>query len=280
MTRRSGRSRLPWGSLIILAVLLLSAIFANFIAPHDPLDSNLSARLQPPVFQGGTWSNILGTDEIGRDILSRLLFGARISLLLGGAALLIGAVIGVVIGLVAGYAGGTVDAVLMRATDMALSYPVILLALLLSVALGPRNTNLVIAASFILWARFARVVRGEVLHIKEQMYVDAARIVGGSPTRVLVRHILPNLINTLMILASLQMGWVILIEASLSYLGAGVPPPQPSWGAMAAQGTSYITSAWWVAGMPALAVMLAVLVFNLVGDWLRDRLDPRLQRSA
>jgi peptide/nickel transport system permease protein len=278
--RRAHRPNLPWGSLLILSTLFGSAVFANVIAPFDPLQTNLPMRLTPPAFQTGNWTYVLGTDDAGRDILSRIIFGARTSLLLAGASLIVGASIGTCIGLVAGYAGGLRDVVLMRITDLTLSYPVILLALLLSVALGPRTANVIVAISFILWARFARVVRGEALLVKEQPYVDAARTVGASPSRIVVRHVLPNLANTIMVLASLQLGWVILVEASLSFLGAGVPPPEPAWGSMTALGRDYVVTAWWVPTMPGIAIMLTVLALNLLGDWLRDRLDPRLRRAS
>lgn len=267
----------PWGSIFILSVFLSFALFAEVVAPYDPLATNLAKRLTPPVFQTGDWTAILGTDDLGRDILSRIVFGARVSLLVAGASLLVGAAIGTVVGLVAGYSGGIRDAILMRITDLVLSYPVILLALLLAVAVGPRTSNVVIAIAFILWARFAIVVRGETLLIRQQLYIDAARAVGATPLRIVTRHIFPNLANTITVLASLMLGWVILIEASLSFLGAGVPPPEPAWGSMTALGRDYVVEAWWVPTMPGFAIMLAVLALNLFGDWLRDRLDPRLR---
>jgi peptide/nickel transport system permease protein len=168
----------------------------------------------------------------------------------------------------------------MRITDLTLSYPVVLLALLLAVALGPQTTNVIIAITFILWARFARVVRGEALLIREQPYIDAAEVIGAPGPWIVVRHVLPNLLNTIMVLASLQLGWVILIEASLSFLGAGVPPPEPAWGSMTALGRDFVVTAWWVPTMPGVAIMLTVLSLNLLGDWLRDRLDPRLHGAA
>jgi peptide/nickel transport system permease protein len=266
----------PVGSLLILGTFLLCAVFADVLAPHDPLATNIRARLQPPAFQSGDWAHVLGTDEVGRDILSRLIYGARVSVVLGGASLLVAALIGIAIGMISGYLGGAWDSILMRVTDIALCYPVILLALLLATALGPQTINVLIAISAILWARFARVVRGEVLQLREAQFVEAAHTLGLSQRRIVLRHILPNITNTVMVLASLQLGWAILIEAALSFLGAGVPPPQPAWGLMASVGRDYIDSAWWVSAMPGLAIMLVVVATNLFGDWLRDRLDPRL----
>jgi peptide/nickel transport system permease protein len=281
--RRGLRRRmrgLPIASLTTLVVLLACALAPEAIAPHDPLMTNLSARLTPPAPMSGDWTYVLGTDDVGRDILSRIIHGARISLLLAAISLLVGAAIGTTVGLVAGYSGGRRDAVLMRITDLTLSYPVILLALLLAVALGPQTSNVVIAIAFILWARFARVVRGEALLIKQQPYIDAARVTGASSPRIVVEHVLPNLFNIILVLASLQLGWVILIEASLSFLGAGVPPPAPAWGSMTALGRDYVVSAWWVPTVPGVAIMLSVLSLNLIGDWLRDRLDPRLHGAG
>jgi peptide/nickel transport system permease protein len=277
----AGRMReLPLASLTILGFLLACALAPEAIAPHHPLDTNLSARLTPPAPLSGDWTYVLGTDDLGRDILSRIIHGARTSLLLAGASLLLGAVLGTTVGLTAGYSGGMRDAVLMRITDLTLSYPVILLALLLAVALGPQTSNVVVAIAFILWARFARVVRGEALLIRQQPYIDAARVTGASSPRIVVEHVLPNLFNIILVLASLQLGWVILIEASLSFLGAGVPPPAPAWGSMTALGRDYVVTAWWVPTIPGIAIMLSVLSLNLIGDWLRDRLDPRLHGAA
>jgi peptide/nickel transport system permease protein len=269
---------LPMASLSVLCLLLAMALLAPLISPHDPLAVHLTERLAPPVFAGGTWSHPLGVDAVGRDILSRIIFGARIDLPLAAATLVLGGVIGTAVGMVSGYVGGWVDELLMRITDLTISYPMILLAVLLAVVLGPHTSNVVIAVAAIMWARFARVVRGDVLSIRERDYVALARVAGTSGSKILVRHILPNVINTVVVLASLQAGWVIIVEASLSFLGAGVPPPQPAWGSMIAEGMNYLTTAWWVSTMPGLAIVASVLSLNLFGDWLRDRLDPSLSQ--
>ncbi len=267
----------PIGSAVILFILVGTAVFAPTLAPFDPLDTNLPDRLQPPALLGGSWDHPLGTDATGRDILSRILYGARISLTVGAASLAAGALVGTTIGLVAGYLGGRLDAILMRIADLSLSYPIILLALLLAAAYGAKSENVVIAVAFVLWARFARVVRAEALSVRERDHVALARIAGASSTRIILRHIMPNVMNTVLVLASLQLGWAILAEAALSFLGAGIPPPNPAWGSMVAQGREYVVSAWWVPTMPGLAILVTVLSVNLLGDWLRDRLDPRLR---
>ena len=272
------RTELPVVSLIVLGVFVVAAIFADVIAPFDPMETNLSNRLQPPVFDSGTWTHVLGTDGAGRDILSRLIFGARISLAIGVTALILGAVLGTAVGLVAGYFGGPLDTILMRLVDITISLPIFLLALLLAGRFGPTTLNVIIAVAFIMWSRFARVVRGEVLTLRERDYVALAKVAGSGPFGTMFRHILPNVFSTVVVLASLMLGWVLLVEASLSFLGAGVPPPEPAWGSMVALGREFITTAWWVPTMPGLAIMLAVLAMNVFGDWLRDRLDPTLRQ--
>jgi peptide/nickel transport system permease protein len=279
MVRRRLRSvqELPLAALAVLAVFVLIGIFAGQVAPHDPLAIDIPMRLQPPAFETGLWLHPLGTDELGRDVLSRVIFGARLSLAVGAVALIVGAVAGVAIGITAGYTGGITDVVLMRLTDLALSYPVILLALLLTVVFGPGPGNVIAAIAFVLWARFARVVRGQTLVIRELGYVLLARVAGASPLRIGFVHILPNVASQVIVLASLQAGAVILLEASLSFLGAGLPPPDPDWGSMIAAGRQYVVTAWWLPTVPGIAIMLLVLSLNMFGDWLRDRLDPRLR---
>lgn len=269
---------LPIAAMTILLVLVAGAILADVVAPYDPLTIDLANRLQPPVFQGGSWAHALGTDPTGRDILSRILHGSRVTLYIASTSLLLGAVAGTTLGLVAGYYGGLIDSVLMRAADLTISYPVYMLALVMAVTFGPSQVNIIVAVTIVLWARFARVVRGEALALRTRDYVALARIAGASPWRIVTRHMLPNVLNTVVVLASIQLGGVILIEAALSFLGAGVPPPAPAWGSMIAAGRDYVTTAWWVPTMPGLALMATVLCLNLLGDWLRDRLDPKLRQ--
>jgi peptide/nickel transport system permease protein len=271
---RGALARLPWVPSLIIAVLIFAALFAPFLAPHSPTAQSLPDKLTPPAWQeGGSTKHLLGTDLLGRDVLSRLLYGARISLTVAAAALLAGGGIGLAIGIVSGYLGGRADSFLMRIVDATLTFPTILIALLLAV-------SLVIAITVILWARFARVVRGEVLTVKARDFVALARVHGCSPVRIMAVHILPNVMNTFMVLLSLHIGFVILVEAALSFLGAGIPPPTPSWGQMVAEGRSHIASAWWLSFLPGFAIMLVVLAFNLFGDWLRDWLDPRLRQQV
>lgn len=276
---RSELSRLPWIPFAIITVLVLVALLAPLIAPHSPTEQSLPEKLRPPFWQeGGSPAHLLGTDALGRDMLSRLVYGTRASLTAAACALLVGGTVGLSIGIVAGYVGGRVDATLMRIVDATLSFPTILIALLLAVSLGQGLRTIVIAIALIIWARFARVVRGEVLAVKTRDFVALARVHGCSGLRIMAVHVLPNVMNTFMVLLTLHMGFVIIVEASLSFLGAGIPPPTPAWGQMVADGRSLIASAWWVSVMPGVAIMLMVLAFNQFGDWLRDWLDPRLRQ--
>lgn len=276
---RGELSRLPWIPFAIIAALVVVAVFAPLIAPQSPTEQSLPDKLLPPVWEdGGSRTHLLGTDALGRDMLSRLVYGARVSLTAAACALLAGGGVGLAVGVLAGYAGGRVDAALMRVVDATLSFPTILIALLLAVSLGQGLRTIVLAIAFIIWARFARVVRGEVLAVKARDFVALARVHGCSGLRIMAVHILPNVTNTFMVLLTLHIGFVIVVEASLSFLGAGIPPPTPSWGQMVADGRSYIASAWWLSVVPGAAIMLVVLAFNLFGDWLRDWLDPRLRQ--
>lgn len=270
---------LPWTPLIIICTMLFVALFAPWLAPHSPIEQTLANKLLPPFWQeGGSAAHLLGTDEFGRDVFSRLLYGARVSMTVSALALLVGGGVGLVIGIVSGYVGGRVDAVLMRLVDAALAFPAILFALLLAVTMGQGMRTIVIAISLLLWATFARVVRGEVLSIKQRDYIALARVHGCSAVRIMATHVLPNVVNTFMVLLTLYVGVVIVAEASLSFLGAGIPPPTPSWGLMVAEGRGKITSAWWLSLIPGIAITLVVLSFNVFGDWLRDRLDPKLRQ--
>jgi peptide/nickel transport system permease protein len=275
----SGGRRLPLISLGIIAVFVLLAILAPILSPADPHDQSLRNRFTPPVWQeGGTWKYPLGTDRLGRDMLSRIIWGSRVSLAAGVITVLVASAFGAAVGLVAGYYGGRVDAALMRGTDATLSFPVILLALILAVTVGPSFTNVVVAIAVILWARFARVIRGQVLTLMQLDFIAQSRIAGAGAWRIITRHLFPNTLNTLVVLVTLQIGYVIIVEASLSFLGAGIPPPTPAWGSMISEGREFVTSAWWVSMFPGLAIMLVVLAFNLLGDWLRDTLDPKLRQ--
>jgi peptide/nickel transport system permease protein len=276
---RSDLGRLPWTAFVIIAVMMVVAVFAPLIAPHSPTEQSLPDKLKPPAWQeGGSAKHLLGTDLLGRDLLSRLVYGARVSLTVAAFALLSGGLIGLAVGIIAGYLGGRVDSVLMRVVDATLTFPTILIALLLAVSLGAGLRTIVIAITVIIWARFARVVRGEVLGVRARDFVSLARVHGCSSFRIMLVHIVPNVMNTFMVLLTLHIGFVIIVEASLSFLGAGIPPPTPSWGQMVADGRSHIASAWWLAVVPGAAIMLVVLAFNLFGDWLRDWLDPRLRQ--
>ena len=276
---RRDLARLPWASFFIIVVLILVAVLAPLIAPHSPTEQSLPDKLRPPAWQeGGSTKHLLGTDVLGRDVLSRIIYGARVSLIVAAAALLAGGGVGLMVGIVSGYLGGRVDSFLMRVVDATLTFPTILIALLLAVSMGQGLQTIAIAITVLIWARFARVVRGDVLAVKTRDFVALARVHGCSHLRIMAIHIVPNVLNTFMVLLTLHIGFVIIVEASLSFLGAGIPPPTPSWGQMVADGRSHIASAWWLAVVPGAAIMLVVLAFNLFGDWLRDWLDPRLRQ--
>ena len=271
--------RYPIIPLLILAGLLfVPAIFADLIAPHDPVKINLSDRLQPPAWlEGGSFTYFLGTDRQGFDILSRIVHGARISLAISILAIALGGGVGTLLGLIAAYRGGWVDTLIMRIVDIKLAFPSILLALVLVAVMGGGFTTVVLVIALLLWARFARMVRGEALSIKEQDFIARAQVAGASPMRIMLRHIFPNVVNTVVVLATLEVGHVIILESTLSFLGAGLQQPTPAWGLMVADGRALIVSAWWLFFFPTLAIVLTVLAMNLLGDWLRDRLDPKLR---
>ena len=273
--------RLPLIPVFILVVFVVTGLAAPLIAPHDPERGDLRARNVPPAWEeGGQSEFLLGTDHLGRDLLSRVVFGARISLAVVVITLGVGMVLGVTGGLVAGWYGGWVDELLMRVVDIKLAIPTILLALVLVLALGQSFMIIVVILAIAVWPRFARNVRGEVLQIKTMDFVALAQVAGASTPRILFIHIFPQVVNTLIILATLEVGIVILLESTLSFLGAGVPPPTPAWGSMVADGRDRLAVAWWISTMPGLAIMLTVLSMNLFGDWLRDRLDPRLRQLS
>jgi peptide/nickel transport system permease protein len=263
---------------LLLLFLVIPAVFAPWVAPHDPYGGSLSQRLKPPAWEaGGTSEYLLGTDKLGRDMLSRIIYGARVSLTVSLIAIFVGGIIGTALGLISGYFGRRVDAVLMRLVDISLSLPTILLALVLVAAVGPSFGTVITVLVVLLWARYARLVRGETLAIKELDFIARARVAGASHTRIMIRYIFPNVINSIVVLATLQVGYVILLESALSFLGAGLPRAEPAWGVMVADGRELIVTAWWVSMFPGLAIMLTVLALNLMGDWLRDHLDPKLR---
>ena len=276
ISRITKQGRLPWIPLFVMAVLLVCAIFAPLLSPHNPTDTSiLDAKLAP-------WEDLaypLGTDVLGRDMLSRLIYGARTALFISLIALGTGAFVGTVLGLIAGIREGWVDVLISRAADAALGFPTILVAMIVVTILGAGIENIIMAVALTVWARFARMIRGEVLSIKELDFVTSAQIAGVSTPMILVRHIFPNTINTLMVITSLQIGQVILLEASLSFLGLGLSPGHPAWGIMVAEGRNVILDVWWLALFPGLAITLVVFAFNFFGDWLRDTLDPKLRRT-
>jgi peptide/nickel transport system permease protein len=281
VVRRIRWRGLPYFSLVVLALLVVAGVGAQWLAPHDPLRGELRLRNLPPFWiAGGSVEYALGTDHLGRDMLSRTLYGARISLVLCTVALLAGGTVGTVLGLLSGWYGGWVDEIIMRLVDLFLSLPLVLLTLVLVVTFGASFPLIVAVLASWLWVRFARVVRGEVLRLKQLDHVALARVAGASTARILTLHILPGVRNTLIVVATLQIGILILLEATLSFLGAGVPPPTPSWGAMVADGRSRLADAWWISTLPGVAILLTLLALNLIGDWLRDVFDPRLQQMG
>jgi len=263
----------------VLSLLVLGAIFAPLLAPYDPILTSLPDRLLPPFFvSGGSTAHLLGTDLFGRDILSRVIYGARVSLSVSLLVILITSTIGTILGIIAGYLGGRTGTVLMRITDVSLAFPAILIAILLAVTLGPSFKTVVLAISILGWAPYARLIRGEALRLREADFVAQARIIGSSPLRIMVKHIFPNVVNPIIVIVTLSVGLVILTEAALSYLGAGIPPPTPSWGQMVSDGRNQIDRAWWISTFPGVAIGLVVLSGNFLGDWIRDKLDPRLRQ--
>jgi peptide/nickel transport system permease protein len=276
--RRIRALKLPWIPIIVLALLIICAVFAPLIAPHDPRAIDVLKGVQR-VAPFETMENPLGVDLLGRDMLSRLIYGARISAFISLTSLGFGALIGTAIGIASGYFGGKTDAFIMRVTDAVLGLPTVLLALIIVAILGAGILNVIFAIMVTVWARFARQIRGEVLGLKERDFVTMA-VVAGVPAHVIMwRHIFPNVVNTALIVVSLLVGQTILLEASLSFLGVGVPPGEPAWGIMVAEGRNNLINVWWLSLLPGLAITIVVIAMNLFGDWLRDTLDPKLRRT-
>ncbi len=272
------RRRTALFGLVVVAIVLGAAILAPQISPFDPLEQDIGQRLREPGWQDAQGrAHPLGTDHLGRDILSRIIHGSRIALMVGVAAVLISGVLGMAIGLLAGYFGGRVDDFLMRLADIQLAFPFILLAIAVIGVLGPSLRNIIIVIGVSSWVVYARVVRGEVLSIREREFVQAAIALGSGDGRILACHVLPNAFTPWLVVATLDMARVIVIESALSFLGLGVQPPTPTWGGMLADGRVYLSTAWWLATFPGLAILVTVLGINLFGDGLRDTLDPRLK---
>ena len=273
------RREIPWFPGAVLGALVLTAVFAFYLAPHSPTEGDITQKLIPPVWmERGDSAHPLGTDRFGRDVLSRIIYGSRISLIVSLIAIGVAGTIGTLLGLISGYRGGVTDAVLMRVTDVGLSLPTILIAVVLVAVSEPSFSNVVLVIALLLWPRFARQVRGETLAIKEQDFVALAVVAGRSSTWIISRHIFPNVVPTLLVISTLQVGYVVLLEGTLSFLGVGVPPPSPAWGLMIADGRGFLATAWWISLFPGLAMVLTVLSVNLMGDWLRDHLDPKLRQ--
>ena len=271
--------RWPFIPVFIVLFLVIVAIFAPIVSPHDPLEGDLDDRnLGPAWSEEGKPEFLLGTDHIGRGILSRIIYGARVSLLVAVTVLIAGALLGTVVGLTAGYLGGIVDEVLMRLVDFVFALPFIVVALVASVVWGASLGLVIILLALFTWAPFARQVRAETLQLKAMDFVALARVSGASGFRITTRHIFPGVVNTIMVLSSLQVGALILTESVLSFLGVGIPAPQASWGSMVSDGREYISTAWWITVFPGLAILLIVFSMNFFGDWLRDKLDPRLRQ--
>jgi peptide/nickel transport system permease protein len=275
--RMSSFPVLPVG---IIVIMVLIALGADVLAPHNPEVGTLGLRFKPPAWQaGGSATYLLGTDHLGRDVLSRLLFGTRVSLVVGFTAVVVAGILGIVLGITAGYLGGWVDEVIMRLTDTWLALPALTFAIFLAAVMGPSELNIIIVLAAVYWTRYARVIRGEVLSLKEREYVRLAVIAGCSRLTIMRRHILPNVLNSAIVLATLMLGVVVVTEAALSFLGVGVPPPKPAWGLMLADGKRGLMAGyWWLTVLPGLCIMFLVLAANLLGDWLRVKLDPQLRQ--
>jgi peptide/nickel transport system permease protein len=276
--KRLARRRTALFGLAVVAVVILSAVGAPLVTVFDPIEQDINQRLKEPGWRNAAGqAHVLGTDHLGRDILARIIYGSRVALVVGLSAVLISGVLGMAIGLVSGYFGGKVDDFFMRLADIQLAFPFILLAIAVIGVLGPSLRNIIVVIGVSSWVVYARVVRGEVLSIREREFVQAAIALGSRDGRILLRHVLPNAFTPWLVVATLDMARVIVIESALSFLGLGVQPPTPTWGGMLADGRVYLSTAWWLATFPGLAILVTVLGINLLGDGLRDTLDPRLK---
>lgn len=270
---------IPWVALIVLAVVLACAVAGDWIAPFDPNDMDLGASFQPPIWQtGGGWDHVLGTDNLGHDILSRIIAGSRVSVVVAFYAIVLSGAVGALAGMISGFFGGWVDAVITRLVEIQMAIPAVALALILAAALTPGLSSVVIVIVLTYWTWYARIIRGEVMSLRRRDYVLLATVAGVGTLTVFRRHLLPNIGNMLLVLASLQVGQVILFEATLSFLGLGIQQPDVSWGLMLSDARQYISTAPWTITLPGIAIMLTCLAANLFGDWLRDLLDPRLRQ--
>ena len=271
--------RYPVLPVICLLPVVVCGLFGPMFYPHDPMGMDLANTLKPPVFaHGGDVAYFLGTDHMGRDLLSRLIEGARISLLISVCGVLFSGFIGICLGMIAGFYGGKIDEVIMRIADAKMSIPAILLAILLAAAIGAGPSTIIISISMIFWTGYARVIRGETISLSQREYVTLAKVTGCSNFRIIKKHLLPNLVSTITVLASLQLGRAILIEAGMTFLGVGLQPPAAAWGLMISEGRMYMATAWWIPTFSGFAIAITVLGANLMGDWLRDKFDPKLRQ--
>jgi peptide/nickel transport system permease protein len=267
-------------AMVAMGIVLLGAAFAPWVAPHDPTAQNLEARLAPPVWLAGARpEHLLGTDALGRDILSRIIHGARISLLVGVAAVAVQGSVGALLGLTSGYFGGRFDTVVSRISEVQLAIPFFVLAIAVMAVLGPGLRNVIMVLGVTGWVIYGRVVRSEVLSVRERGYIEATRALGSGSTRILLQHVLPNVASSLLVISTLEVARMIIAEASLSYLGLGVLPPTPTWGGMVSEGRNWVMTSWWVSTLPGVAIFVTVLAVNLIGDFLRDVLDPTLRNE-
>lgn len=277
LRRMRGAPPVVFVSMVIIILVVASALLAPVLAPHDPLSQSLAFRLLPPIWDGGDWAHPFGTDQLGRDVLSRLIYSGRVSLAIGIMAVLFSGILGVTAGIVAGYRGGWVDEALMRLADLRLALPLVLLVISVIAVFGPSFWNIIIVLGLTGWVPYAKVVRAEVLSLREREFIISARTVGAADGRIMLRHVLPNTIASSIVIGSLEFANVIVFEASLSFLGLGVQPPTPSWGNMLGEARDYLLTSFWLATIPGIAISATAISVNLIGDWLRDVLDPHLR---